>query len=164
MFTDPERQPAGASCPKAVLILPWKSGPHKPTAGKRFAIAQDTVQGRTQLSRTSSICLCIKRRPRIFPSLSKFSFMLITKRSSNDLLSLKQKAVRHNKNNKPHVPSRPSDTYGSFQPFHSSYNKPWNAVIFKKCFFNILQSVWNKVAPNCDLTLKCLHISNKISI
>lgn len=45
------------------------------------------------MSRTSSICLCVKQRPCTFRFLFKCSFMLITKRSSNDLLTLKQKAL-----------------------------------------------------------------------
>lgn len=46
------------------------------------------------ISHTSSICLCIKQQPCTFRLLFNCSFMLIAKRSSNDLPSLKQKALQ----------------------------------------------------------------------
>lgn len=46
------------------------------------------------ISCTSSMCLCIKQQPCTFRWLFYCSFMLIAKRSSNDLLSLKQKVLQ----------------------------------------------------------------------
>ncbi len=102
---------------------------------------------------------------RTFRSLSKFSFMLITKRSSNDLLSLKQKAARHNKNNKPRsVKAFRHQLYGSCQPFHSSYSKPWNAVIKKSSFWTFYSRFGMKWHQIVIWHLNVFTLCNKISI